>query len=390
MATLDAREAEICDWLGNQRETMIDLLAEVVNIDSGSYNKAGVDAVGERFVAFFAEHDIATHTVEHPVFGDALRAVVGNDRVTPALALMMGHRDTVFPAGEAARRPFTISGTRAYGPGVADMKGGLVMNAFVLAAFQRFNRLSAPLVGLFTSDEEIASPSSRPIIEAQARKARWVLNSEPGRVSGNVVTGRKGGAFMRLKVFGKAAHSGANFKDGASAIGELASKITALHALTDFSAGTTVNVGLVRGGQSVNTTAPEAEAEIDLRFVTPKDRTEVMARIDRIVAVNSVPGTHASLDVLGEFLPLVPNEGCADLFQRYQQAAAAVGIALDAEFTGACADSGFAAGVGTPTLCALGPVGGKAHTPDEYIELDSLVTRAQAAAVTIARLDRAG
>ncbi len=390
MATLDARETAICDWLDHQREAMISLLEDVVNIDSGSYNKAGVDAVGERFIAFFAEHGITTQTVENAVFGNAIRAVVGNDQMTPAVALMMGHRDTVFPDGETARRPFTISGTRAYGPGVADMKAGLVMNAFVLAAFQQFDGLSAPLVGLFTSDEEIASPSSRPIIEAQARKARWILNSEPGRVTGNVVTGRKGGAFMRLKVYGKAAHSGANFQDGASAIGELASKTLALHELTDFSVGTTVNVGLVRGGQSVNTTAPEAEAEIDLRFVTPKDRAEVMACIDHIVSTNSVPGTHASLEVLGQFLPLVPNERSTELFHRYQQAAADVGIALDAEFTGACADSGFAAGVGTPTLCALGPVGGKAHTPDEYIELDSLVTRAQAAAVTIARLDHMG
>src|SRR5215467_6075342 len=117
----------------------------------------------------------------------------------------MGHRDTVFPKGEVARRSFRVEGGRAYGPGVVDMKGGLVLNAFVLAAFKRFGGNPAPLRGLITSDEEIASPACRPVIERVAREARCVLNSEPGRPTGNVVTGRKGGVFMRFEVFGKAA-----------------------------------------------------------------------------------------------------------------------------------------------------------------------------------------
>src|SRR5919112_6461859 len=157
----------------------------------------------------------------------------------------MGHRDTVFPKGEAGRRPFRIEDGRAYGPGVCDMKAGLVMNAFVLAAFHKFGGAPAPLVGLIPSDEEIGSPACRPIIEDTAREARAVLNSEPGRPSGNVVTGRKGGVFMRMEVFGKAAHSGGNFSEGTSAIGELAHKIVRVHEVTDLDRGTTVNVGLI-------------------------------------------------------------------------------------------------------------------------------------------------
>src|SRR3954464_4854150 len=142
-----------------------------------------------------------------------------------------GRGDGVFAVGGGGRRPFTIRDGVAYGPGVADMKAGLVMNCFVLAAFAKFGGAPAPLVGLFTGDEEIGSPEGRAVIEAEARRARVVFNSEPGRVSGNVVTGRKGGVFMAFRVTGRAAHSGGNFAEGISAIEELARKIQAVHAL---------------------------------------------------------------------------------------------------------------------------------------------------------------
>jgi glutamate carboxypeptidase len=292
----------------------------------------------------------------------------------------MGHRDTVFPAGEAARRPFTVQGGIAYGPGVADMKAGLVMNCFVLAAFARFGSAPAPLVGLFTGDEEIGSPEGRAVVEAEARGARAVFNSEPGRVSGNVVTGRKGGVFMRLRIAGKAAHSGGSFTDGISAIEELARKIQAIHALTDLDRGVTLNVGLVRGGQSVNTVAPWAECEIDLRYVHAEDREEAMAAIGRIIERAGVPGTRAELAVQGEFLPMAQSPESRRLFELYVDAAAATGFAVAGEFTGGCADSGFADRVGAPVVCAVGPVGGKAHTEDEFLRLETLVPRAQAVA----------
>jgi len=196
--------------------------------------------------------------------------------------------------------------------------------------------------------------------------------------------------FMLFRVTGKAAHSGANFADGISAIEELAQKITAIHALTDLERGITLNVGLVRGGQSVNTVAPWAEGEIDLRYVSPPDRDDAMARIGAIIERSDVPGTKAELTVKGEFLPLVQTPTAKRLFEIYVQAAADTGFKTDGEFTGGCADSGFTAGVGTPTICAVGPVGGKAHSPDEFMRIDSLVPRAQACVRAIMRLERAG
>jgi glutamate carboxypeptidase len=373
-------------WLATQQEAMLALLADLVNIDSGSYDKPGVDAVGERLAAFFASEGIETSVIANEGFGDALKAHVAGSGGANRPIVLMGHRDTVFPKGETARRPFTVDGRRAHGPGVADMKAGLVLNAFVLAAFHRLGGSAAPLVGLFTSDEEIGSPACRPIIEDTARTARAVFNSEPGRPSGNIVTGRKGGVFMRIEVFGKAAHSGGNFKDGISAVGELAHKIVALHAITDLDRGTTVNVGLISGGQSVNTTAPHAVAEADLRYVTLPDRDAAMARIEAIVASSTVPGATAKLIIKGEFHPLVQDEGAKALFDVYRDAMGDLGRTVEGEFSGGCADSGFTASVGCPTLCGVGPVGGRVHTAEEFLEIDTLVPRAQAMALAIARL----
>ena len=383
-AAADHAEGALLGWLAQQREAMLALLQELVNTDSNSYDKPGVDAVGAHIRRFLDRNGIGSETISEQKFGDAIRtrAGEGNEPV-----LLMGHRDTVFATGEAARRPFRIEQARAYGPGVADMKSGLVMNAFVMAALQKLDQ-SPAVVGLFTADEEIGSPSSQALIEQEARRARAVFNSEPGRATGAVVTGRKGGAFMRFDITGRAAHSGANFEQGISAIEEVARKTIALHALTDRERGITLNVGVIAGGQTVNTVAPSARGEVDLRFITHEQREATMRKVEEIIATSYVPGTTARLEICGEFLPLVETEAGRDLYRHYAGCARDIGFDPPAEFTGGCADSGFAASTGTPTLCGVGPVGARVHSPDEYLEIDSLVPRAQALALAILRLNR--
>ena len=383
---MDAREA-ILGWLDEQQQAMLDLLRDIVNIDSGTFNKAGVDAVGAVLQAHLEREGIYCETIPDETFGNCIRAVVKSaqgQRDRPVV--LMGHRDTVFPDGTVAERPFRIEGDLAFGPGVADMKAGLVLNTFVLEAFARAGGALVPLVGLYTSDEEIASPSSRPVIEAEARVARAVLNSEPGRPTG-VVTGRKGAAFIDIEITGRAAHSGVNHRDGASAIEALCRKVLRLHALTDYDAGTTVNVGLIRAGSSVNTVAAEATAGIDVRFTTIELMESVRARIDAILHETDLPGTTTRILSERRFLPLTPSPNGDALFETYKSAAQEVGLKIQGEFTGGSADSGFTAAVGAPTLCATGPVGGKPHTADEYLQLDTLIPRAKALALTIMRLE---
>lgn len=388
-------EAQITAWLATQQDAMIAELKEMVNTDGGSYDKAGVDRTGAQVKHFLEGQGIAVEVVPREKHGDCLRGVVpgaheiasGNQQKN---IVLMGHRDTVFPKGEPDRRPFTIQGNIAYGPGVADMKAGIVMNMFVLAAFHKFGGAPGPLVGLFTGDEEIGSPEGRPVIENEARSARVVFNSEPGRPSGNVVTGRKGGVFSVVNIEGKAAHSGGNFEAGISAIGEAAQKIVAIHALTDLKRGITLNVGLVSGGQSVNTVAPACQFQIDLRYVELADRDEVVGKLHDIMAKSFVPGTKAKLVIKGEFLPLNATPASERVFALYQNAATDSGLKVGGEFSGGCADSGFTAAIGAPTICAVGPVGGKAHSPEEYLEIDSMIPRAQAMARAIMRLEKAG
>jgi glutamate carboxypeptidase len=380
---ISAHERKVLDWLASQDTAMQALLATLVNIDSGSYNKAGVDRAGAAICRFLDDNAVSYEVIPNDRFGNAIRAMVGTS--ADQNILLMGHRDTVFPDGEAQRRPFRDDGARGYGPGVADMKAGLVMNCFVAAALQKFGGAPSPVVVLFTADEEIGSPSSRALIEAQARRARLVLNAEPGRPNDAVVTGRKGGIFMRFEVTGKAAHAGANFDQGASAIGEIAQKIVALHALTDLDRGVTVNVGIVAGGQTINTIAPLARGEVEFRYVSPGDRDATLERVKAIMAHSSVPGTAATFEIYAEFFPLVQTAQSKRLFELYSGCGSALGLEITPLFTGGCSDAGFSARVGTPTLCAVGPIGARAHSPDEYVELASIVPRAQVLALTILR-----
>lgn len=384
---MSARDTEILQWIFSQQDNMVSLLATLVNVDSGSYDKEGVDAVGALLSRFFAGHDLQTTVRPVADFGDTLlvgTAAVRRDAGRHNI-LLMGHRDTVFGKGEAARRPFGIQGDRAYGPGVADMKAGLVMNAFVLAAFQTFAP-EVPLVVMLTGDEEIGSQASLAHIDEEARFARAVFNAEPARPTGNFVTGRKGGFTYRFEIGGKAAHAGVNFTEGASAIGELAHKITALHALTDVPQGITLNVGLASGGSSTNTVAAKASGEVDVRFVNGQQRDRLIADIEAILSRPAVPGTTTTFERKSESLPLAPTPENAALSAIYREAAASIGFEISGEFTGGCADSGIASSAGAPTVCATGPVGGKAHTEEEYILVETLSQRAAIVAASILRL----
>lgn len=380
-------ERAVTDWLAARESEMLALLETLVNVDSGTRDKAGVEAAGEPLKAFFRAAGLTITTDPDETFGEAIRAELAQPQANDARPIvLMGHRDTVFPKGEPTRRPFRIEGGRAYGPGVADMKSGLVINAFVAAAFAACGGHPAPIVALVTSDEEIASPFSRKIIEREARAARCVFNSEPSRADPHRITkGRKGGVFMTMEVTGKAAHSGANHDKGVSAIEEMARKIPPIHALTDYAKGITLNVGTIRGGQTVNTVAPSCRAEIDLRYVKAEDRAPAIAAIRAIVETCSVPGATARLTIDGEFLPLEESAAGRAMFETYRAAAREFGFDVTAEFTGGCADSGYTAAVGCPTLCSVGPAGGGGHTPEEFMIVASLVPCAQALALAAMR-----
>ena len=395
-----ASDDQLLGWLARHEAGIAELLQRLVDADSGTYDKSGVDAAGAILTEFWRAQGLEVRTHPHLTFGDGISGhLAAADGSTDRPILLLGHRDTVFPKGEPSRRPFHVANGRGYGPGVADMKSGLAIEAYVIAAFAACGRSHAPITMLTTSDEEIASPSSRPLIEDFARNSRVVFNAEPSRVAdalasaGNrqtqvITRQRKGGVFLKAEVTGKAAHSGAHYDRGRSAILDLAQKVAPLHALTDLPRGVSVNVGIIGGGQTVNTIAPSAFAEIDLRYVEPAQRAGMIDAIRAIVERPVVDGTSAMLTISGEFLPLTESDDSRRLLDIYTRAGARLGIEVTAEFTGGCADSGLTAAVGCPTLCSLGPMGGGGHTPDEYVEMASLLTAAQTLALAVAEVAR--
>jgi len=378
-------EADVLAWLDDRRAEMVTLLEALVNVDSGSLDRDGVNRAGAVLTRFLAGHGLEVEVTPGERHGDGLtvRLPAAGGRNVPGPVLLLGHRDTVFPAGEAARRPFRVEGERAFGPGVADMKAGLVMNAFVLAAFAARGGAPVPLVMLTTSDEEIASPEGRALIEATAHDARCVFNAEPGRPGGGIVTSRNGALFCEVEITGRAAHSGASHAQGASAIEAAARKVQALHALTDYDIGVTLNVGVVSGGEAVNTVAPFARFGFDCRFPSQLAFAEVEPAIERIVARQELAGTATRVTSRRVFLPVEQTARDRKLFDHYAACAGALGMAVEPAFSGGSADSGFTSALGVPTLCGTGPIGEHAHTPDEVCHLDSLVPRAQALALAI-------
>jgi glutamate carboxypeptidase len=247
---------------------------------------------------------------------------------------------------------------------------------------------------LITSDEEIASPHSRKIIEREARLARCCFNSEPSKLDGANInsqvinSGRKGGAFMRLEVKGVAAHSGNSYEKGRSAVLDIAHKTKKLMQLTDIDKGVTINVGVISGGTTMNTVAPHAFIEFDIRYIKPKQRDKAMKQIRKICEKPYVEGTTSEFIIKGEFYPLVLNQDALDMQAIYSEAAKEIGTKVTTAFSGGCADSGFTSMVGCPTICSVGPSGGDWHTEREYVEISSILPAAQALALSVMRVAR--
>jgi glutamate carboxypeptidase len=293
----------------------------------------------------------------------------------------------VFPDGEAQRRPFRVDGERAYGPGVMDMKSGLLTGLYAVHALQA-TAPWADLTFLLNSDEEIGSPSSHDLVAKLASTSDAVLVLEPNSRVDKVTVARKGVATYRLDVAGLSAHAGVEPQRGRSAIVELAHRILAVQELNGSFAGVTLNVGVAHGGERPNVVPDAAHALIDVRAPNPEGVAAVEAALQRIAdATPMVEGTITTLS--GRFMhqPFTQSEASVRLFTLATEVAAELGYSLSGGVTGGGSDGNTAAAVGAPTLDGLGPAGGMAHNPDEFIALDSIAPRIALLAGIIARLD---
>ncbi|MBC7340509.1 MAG: M20 family metallopeptidase [Firmicutes bacterium] len=360
---------------------MAEELRELVELESPSTDRAAVDSFARRLTEKLAGLGVQPEVIRGREQGDQVRAVLGEGEHR---ILVLCHMDTVWPVGEVARRPVRVEGGRLYGPGAYDMKAGIVQTLWALRALRELGRWPGTeggrdlwsqksVVFLYTSDEEIGSPSSRPLIEAEATRSRGALVLEPAGRNGGVKLWRKGVAGFRVRVEGRAAHAGADPERGISAVHELCRQVLDICALANPEAGTTVNVGVIRGGSRPNVVAAEAEAEVDFRAGTS-------AEMDRIVAAMSALRPHAGGAVLrvtgGVNRPPMERTAASEqLYRLARDLALSLGFDLPAEGTGGASDGNFTAHLGVPTLDGLGAVGDGGHSPDEYVVLDHLPRR---------------
>ncbi len=351
-------------------------------VEQASYTRSrdDVNKMGELLVAGMQATGMQVVRQSSEEFGDHLAFLSPAwEAATSGRILLVGHHDTVFPPGsfEGYRR----DGDIARGPGVLDMKGGLVTVRTALSALADVGMLTTlPVALVCVADEEVGSPESAAFTAQLAKGASLALVFEAGRAQDAIITRRKGTGGMQLAVQGKAAHAGNHHADGVNAIWALSRIVDGAQALTDYDAGVTVNVGTIAGGTSKNTVPGEATCEIDFRFERAKDGEAVAAEI-RKLAETVCEALGAQVVVQGGVRrpPLERTEASAALYARYASAARAAGLGdVEAKLLGGGSDANNVAALGVPAIDGLGPRGRGFHTPDEFIEVSSLALRSEA------------
>jgi glutamate carboxypeptidase len=376
---MDTRE--IVQDIGQRQDAMIDLLRELVEHESGTYDKADVDRLGAVLRGRLEALDFQTELLKQDRLGD--HVVGSRPSRNGKQIIFVAHFDTVFGHGTLAERPWRVEGDRAYGPGVYDMKGGI---AILLTALDALRRAGSPfwtdtgITVFFNSDEEILSPTSAGPIDAIARDCQTACILEPARPGGEYTFVRKGAGKFFMKIAGRAAHAGGQPERGRSAALELAHKTIALHALNNPSTGTTVNVGVMRAGERSNIICPEAYAEIDLRALDPEEMESAIEAMRQVASATTVPDTTA--EFWGEpYFPPLPRKPVNErLFALMQEAASEVGFEARDIVSGGGSDGNHTGQI-VPTIDGMGIGGDGAHTEHEFAVLSSLPERASALAL---------
>ncbi|HEX8025283.1 MAG TPA: M20 family metallopeptidase [Candidatus Limnocylindrales bacterium] len=370
-------------------------LERLCRIDCGSYSPRGVNKVAtwvaEEMGRLGAEVDRRPDPEGR--YGDT---VVGTWHGTPEAGprvLLIGHMDTVFEDGTAADRPFRIESGIAYGPGVTDMKGGLLTGLYAIRALRDVLGEDAPLpferiTYIANPDEEIGSPSSSPHIAEAARESDLCLCLECARANGDFVSARKGIADIRLTIHGRAAHAGVEPEKGRSAVLVGAQLTTAIHALNGQWPDVTTNVGVFKAGTRPNIVTDLAELQVDVRAKTAANLDAAIEAIRALAAKPAVPDVTVDVETMHSWRPMEKLQRSGRLVELTVELARGLGFATADTGTGGAGDANTTSGMGIPTIDGLGPVGGRDHSPDEYLEVASIVPRTALVAALLLAVSR--
>lgn len=371
----DELAVEVMANLRNRLPEMIGMLEEFVSTESGSRDKAAVDRMGALYKRVFDAMGFRTEVLEEAECGDHL--VCHLEGSGKGSVLVLAHIDTVWPVGTLEWWPFEVTKDRITGPGVGDMKGGIVQAIFAVKSLTELGQpLPRKLTFFFTGDEELGSVRGRPHIERLGQEHDVVLVVEPANLAGEIVSGRGGIGAFHLTTKGKSSHAGLGPKVGASAIHELAHKIVKMEKLVDGDRGLMVNAGLIEGGSARQVLAEQAEAWIDLRAPNDELASWLLAKVQEIVDTSYTQGTSSQLEGQWTRRPAPPTDGNKVLVAAAKDYAKSLGFELGDRVSAGGSDGSFTSPLGIPTLDGLGPICGEPVSAREYILTDSLPERA--------------
>ena len=376
-------------FIDDRQAEMVSLWQEVVNMEGGPHEKLGIDAVVTRFKAVLDDVGAISRTVEFENAGNMLIAELGNQATKPGI-LFMGHMDTAIAAGAIARQPFTITDGNAYGPGVLDMKGGIVAFLYVIKALQSIGYNARPIKVILAGDEEVlhARSNAPDVFLNEATGYAAAFNTETGFVDNGIVVGRKGVARFTMEVKGVAAHAGNDPENGRSAILEMAHKIIGVQKLTDWEKGISFNVGVMQGGKTSTAVPDYAKIDIDVRYKDPDDLPWISEQLQAVGAKTNVDGTMTQVAFMEGIKPMKTNEGVLQLFELVKKTSEENGFGTPyAKYVGGASDSAYSIIAGVPTVCSMGVKGGRNHSPEEFAAVDSLFERAKLMIACVLNLD---
>ena len=357
-----------------QQGTLLRRLEMLVAIESPSSDKAAVDRALSAFGESAAEAGGVLRRHAHREYGDSLEVRFGRASAGERPILLLGHLDTVWDIGTLRNMPWRVTDTTVSGPGVLDMKAGVLMALSAIETLHSLRRRHRPIIILLHGDEEVGSPASRQITETVAKRCSAVYVLEPGQGdAGAYKTARKAVGMYRLTVHGIASHSGVDFERGHSAVVELARQIAVLTGFTDLGRGITVNPGLIGGGTRSNVVAAEAWAEIDVRLSRSRD----LPLLDRKFRSLKAQDARCRLELTGGINrpPMERTAGTVALFRRAKELAAQLRVPLSEASTGGGSDGNFTSALGIPTLDGMGAVGAGAHAAHEHLSREHLAPR---------------
>lgn len=344
-------------------------MEEIVNIDSGTSFTEGVGTVGRTLAAKFEAEGF---TVKE--YDDFTRLEIRTHKEEDFDILLIGHMDTVFPVGTVAARPYTEKDGFAYGPGVADMKSGLIAILHLMRRF-REEKPDLKICAALNGDEETGSYASKDWLRSLAGHGRYAFVFEPGRNGTAFVRSRKGCMDIMVKFHGIASHAGGAPEKGANAITEMARWITELTALQNLAIGTSVSAGLVKGGTASNVIPDYAEVIFDIRITDINEMEKIRNKAAELAQSISVPGVTADVLISSGSPPMTPSAATLEIVEKMNAAAEELGIEISWVDTGGVSDANNIAPVGIPVLCGCGPVGGDFHSEKEFLDISSIEKR---------------